>query len=99
VHREFLFLPEALADIQSAYQWYEDQEAGLGQRFLKHLDSTFELIAAFPWNYPLRTKAYRRGFVDKFPYAVYFKLHEEKIVVGYIFHTSRNPKRLPTRLG
>jgi len=94
-----LILPEARADIQSAYQWYEEQEPGLGERFLKHLDATFELIAAFPWNYPVRLKSYRRGFVDKFPYAVYFKLHEEQIIVGYIFHNSRNPSRLPKRLG
>jgi hypothetical protein len=41
---EFVILEEAHEEILSAYHWYEDQKAGLGEKFLKHLDNVYKRI-------------------------------------------------------
>ena len=44
--------PEAEADIDETYRWYEDQQAELGEDFLLALDTTFQRIRQNPNLYP-----------------------------------------------
>jgi len=39
VLRNLIILPEAEQDAAQAYVWYEDQELGLGEEFLRCVDA------------------------------------------------------------
>jgi len=42
--RRFIVRPLAEADLEDAARWYEDERAGLPERFLTDLDETFARI-------------------------------------------------------
>ena len=46
--RTVILLPEAVADVAHAYEWYQCQSPGLGDEFLSCLDSAYALIAEHP---------------------------------------------------
>ena len=67
-----LVRPEAQKGILAAAQWYEDQQSGVGRRFVSEIDAAFMRINSSPEHYPLLYRNLRRALVQKFPYAVYF---------------------------
>ena len=93
-----ILLPEAVTDVANGFDWYEDQEPGLGEKFLRCLDLTYALIAAHPLHYPVRFHSFRRILVRRFPYAVYFEHSEGTVVVHYVFHCGQDPVKLVRRL-
>ena len=42
--RDFIILPEAERDASEAYTWYEQQESGLGEEFLRCVDACIRAI-------------------------------------------------------
>ena len=38
--------PEAEEDLQAAYDWYEEQQSGLGESFLHQIDQAFTTSAS-----------------------------------------------------
>ena len=51
--RRFIVRPRAERDIQSAYDWYESQEPGLGERFLEAVQKRLEAIHRMPRACPM----------------------------------------------
>jgi hypothetical protein len=67
VLRTVTLLPEAVTDVANGYRWYEDQEPGLGEEFLRCVERAYALIAAHPLHYPVRFDSFRRILVRRFP--------------------------------
>jgi plasmid stabilization system protein ParE len=89
-------LQTAIADLEDAYDWYEQQSEGLGDRFIKELEDQLETISKNPNLFAIQFSGkYRFALLKHFPFrVVYHILEQEKYVyVTAIFHTSRNPKR------
>ena len=87
-------LQKAREDMQKSADWYNEQQSGLGQRFLLHVVNTFRLIEANPLHYEEKfSKQFRFARVAIFPFVVVFKIKEDRVVVNAVFHTSRNPKK------
>ena len=96
--REVILLPEAEADLNEAYWWYEEQDSGLGDEFLRCLETAYSRISESPLHYPIRFDDFRRILIRRFPYALYFEYDEKTIVVYYVFHCSQDPGKLLKRL-
>ena len=96
--RTIRVLPEAEGDIEVAYDWYEHQESGLGVEFVLAIEAAYEAIAENPEIYPLRQRGYRSYLVGRFPYSIYYKCDEASVYVVAVFHGSRHPLRLQSRL-
>jgi plasmid stabilization system protein ParE len=93
-----IFAPEALQDIDAAYDWYECQRTGLGEEFLSCVDACIQTICREPEMHEKVHEDYRRALVRRFPYAVFYE-HDRGIVTVYcIFHTSRHPEKWHRRL-
>ena len=92
-----LLKEEAIADIQKAYEYYQDYNDGLGERFLHTLDEYFERIKKDPQHYQIKRKPYREAYIKKFPYLIIYEIEIDTIIVYAIFNTSRNPKRKPKK--
>lgn len=87
-------LRKAREDMQKSADWYDKQQAGLGDRFLLEVVSAFRLIGTNPLHYQERfSKKFRFANVHGFPFVVVFKIKKELVVVNSVFHTSRNPKK------
>jgi toxin ParE1/3/4 len=91
------FEREAEDDALEAYDWYEQQRPGLGMRFRDALDAAVALLAENPRAFPVMYRDLRRVLVERFPYAVYYRIHPSQVSVVAIFHGRRNPRVLQDR--
>lgn len=90
--RRFIVRPLAEADLEDAARWYEDERAGLADRFLSDLDRTFARIRERPFQFPTVAGEVRRALLHTFPYAVYFRVSDQAVVVIAVLHLRRNPR-------
>ena len=89
--------PAAAADIDEAFLWYEAQRPGLGHDFLAAADTLIDVIAEHPLRYPVIRRNTRRALLRRFPYAMFFRIYDEVIVVVACMHGRRNPRRWQVR--
>jgi len=83
--------PRADLDVAAAYQWYESERAGLGLQFLDQLSTAYDRIVADPLRYRDLEAGIRRALLRRFPYAVYFAVESDVVVVLAVLHVSRDP--------
>lgn len=50
----FSLSPKAEADLLEAALWYESQQTGLGEKFIKKVESYFLRIQNYPFHFPLK---------------------------------------------
>ena len=86
------FLPEVVDDAIAGYGWYEAKAAGLGDEFLQLLYSTAGKIPENPLSSQRIHGAIRRCLLRKFPYAIYYRIEGEEVVVLGVFHCARDPR-------
>lgn len=89
--------PAAAADIDEAFLWYQTQRPGLGHEFLAAADTLIDAIAEHPLRYPVVRRNTRRALLRRFPYAMYFRIYDNVIVVVACMHGRRNPRRWQVR--
>ncbi len=66
--KSLLIRAEAEADLDEAYQWYEQQVRGLGAQFLLCVDAVMASIERNPQLYPVVHKGIiRRALTRRFP--------------------------------
>ena len=88
-----ILLPPAKRDVKIAYEWYEEQRAGLGDAFLNRVEECLRNIQRSPNAFqPVANKA-RRAIVKQFPYVVFYRIENKLIYVYSVFHTSQDPKK------
>lgn len=61
--------PKALRDIQRAAEYYNEQQAGLGKRFVNDVKSALDAVSIAPFSRAVRYDDIRFAVLNKFPYA------------------------------
>ena len=89
--------PEAERDLEDAATWYAEERPGLGQEFLDEAVRAFEQIAEEPRLYPFVHRTTRRALIRRFPFAVFYRVEPEFIVVVAVMHGSRDPQHWKQR--
>jgi toxin ParE1/3/4 len=89
--------PSADLDVEAAFEWYENERPGLGMEFLDELRAIYNRIADGPFKYQELRAGIRRALLRRFPYAVYFAIEAEIIVVAAVLHASRDPAQWQRR--
>lgn len=86
--------PSTEQDVYDGYSWYENKQAGLGDRFLESVWERIQDIILYPENYGYSKVPFREAAVDDFPYTIVYRLNKRKrlIFISAIYHTKRNPK-------
>jgi plasmid stabilization system protein ParE len=87
----FIVRPLAEADLEQAANWYDEEQAGLGSRFLTDVDQVFGRIRTMPLQFPVVSDNMRRALLHAFPYAVYFRATNEALLVVAVLHLRRRP--------
>ncbi len=85
--------PAAARDIVGAYDWYEEQQPGLGEQFRAELHVAFGLVQQFGEAGPAVHRDLRRLLVRRFPYALYYRLTDTDVVIRGCFHLRSSPHR------
>ena len=85
----------AQREITEAWNWYEDRQPGLGDRFLKEVRARIEKIEQTPERYPTRFRSYKETPVPVFPFLIIYRINKRKklIRIVSVFHTSLDPKK------
>jgi plasmid stabilization system protein ParE len=65
--------------------------------FLDELRATYNRIADGPFKYQELRAGIRRALLKRFPYAIYFAIEAEIIVVAAVLHASRDPAQWQRR--
>jgi len=90
-------------DLLDAWTWYEDQEVGLGDRFLVAVNATVVRASRWPnaGTPVLRDDRdeviERRVPTNGFPYAVRYRVLAERLVVMAVLHQHRHPDHATDR--
>lgn len=89
---EIVILPSAKSDIESAINWYESRNAGLGKRFLQQVIKAIDSLLDPRKGYGVVYMSLSRVFVKDFPYVIYFKTDSTKnrIVIYAILSEKQN---------
>ncbi len=82
--------PEVFNMLSEAYEWYELQHIGLGERLLENISQTLEKLKHNPHYYSGTTDNFRQVILRNFPYRVVFEIDNMDVIVYAVFHTSRN---------
>ena len=77
-------------------QWYEDRRQGLGEEFGAEVEDAIARIAATPFVFPRVHGETRRAICRRFPYAIYFRILDDDIVVLAV-HGRQDPLRWKSR--
>jgi plasmid stabilization system protein ParE len=83
--------PEAEREIQEAFDWYEERSEGLGLEFLRAADACLSTVRRNPEAFPVVHEQVRRALLRRFPYALFYLLRDDTIVVIACFHIKRSP--------
>lgn len=92
------FFPEVEEDVIGGYVWYEAKSAGLGEEFLRIFYACASEITQNPLLYPKVYSEFRRRLLRRFPYAIYFMIKGDQIIVFGLFHCARDPRTIRTKL-
>ena len=82
-----------------AYDYYEDEQPGVGEKFLTELENCYQKILLNPYAFSFFENPYRQAKLVRFPYVVVYEIEENTIVVFSVFDTNQDPgiKSLATK--
>jgi plasmid stabilization system protein ParE len=90
--------PAVELDVESAFEWYQGEEPGLGFDFAEELRAAYRNILDHPLGYQDLRSGIRRALTRRFPYAIYFSIEGDGIVILAVLHTARNPAEWQRRI-
>lgn len=93
-------LPQAKLDLLNSRKWYNEQQPGLGKRFLLSTELTFDLLQQNPELFAVRFQTIRSAPVRDFPFLIHYNIDQvrKNIIVFAVLHTSRHTKKLIERI-
>ena len=95
---ELVFLFSADADIQTAFEFYEEIQAGRGEVFMRHLDAALSLLRQHPEIAPVYEGRYRRMLIRDFPYGVFYEVQPNRIIIGAVMDLRQDPEAIRRKL-
>jgi hypothetical protein len=89
--------PEVREEVRAAALWYEEQRAGLGDRFVERFDEVVSRLEEAAAMYPVwpgtesAPVPIHKAALDQFPYLIAFERHAERVLVLAVAHAKRLP--------
>ena len=92
-------LASARQDLIDGFTFYERQAEGIGSYFLDSLYSDIESLLVSAGIHPLYFGSYHRLLSKRFPFAVYYRVEDEVILIYAVLDCRRNPAWIRNKLG
>jgi plasmid stabilization system protein ParE len=93
-----LILDAARDDLIEGYDFYETRQQGVGDYFLACLYSDIESLKVFGGIHRTVHKNLHRSLSKRFPFAIYYTVEDDGIIVRAILDCRRNPSWIRSRL-
>jgi len=93
---QIVFRPQAEGEALEVRHWYESRSSGLGEQFIEALEGLIERIAETPLAFPRIHGETRRAVLRRFPYAIYFRVAVDTVVVLAV-HGRQHPSNWRSR--
>ena len=91
-------LSSALEDLYEGRLFYEKQGEGLGEYFFDSLFSDIDSLTLYGGIYP-KVFGYHRLLSRRFPFAIYYRMQEESVVLVFrVLDLRRNPRKIRASL-
>ncbi len=90
-------LTVALGDLQAGRQFYERQQAGLGDYFLDSLFSDIDSLLLYAGIHQ-KVFGYHRTLSRRLPYAIYYRVEGQEIQVWRVLDCRQNPASIAEQL-
>jgi plasmid stabilization system protein ParE len=90
-------LSAAENDLEEGYHFYEAREPGLGSYFLDSLYSDIDSLAYFGGMHRV-IFGHHRQLSKRFPFAVYYRVIDDMVIVFAVLDCRRNPSWTRERL-
>ena len=84
-------------DLEEGYRFYESQADGLGTYFLDTLYSDIDSLAYFAGMHRV-VLCHHRLLSKRFPFAVYYRVVDEAVLVFAVLDCRRNPSWIRAKL-
>src|SRR3569833_691187 len=84
---------QARTDLRAAYDWYEGQCSGLGDEFMAAIAEVLLKMEQNPEAFPFYHRDFHRALTRRFPYIVFFQIHNDAVVVFRVLHGTQEHKR------
>jgi len=84
-------------DLEEGYRFYESQADGLGTYFLDTLYSDIDSLAYFAGMHRV-VLGYHRLLSKRFPFAVYYRVAGDEVIVFAVLDCRRNPSWIRAKL-
>ncbi len=84
-------------DLDDAFVFYEAQEEGLGNYFQDSLFSDIDSIMLYAGIHSIHLNKYRL-LSKRFPYAIYYIIKDETIIVSAVLDCRRSPNWIKNKL-
>jgi hypothetical protein len=91
-------LDQAREDLIEGFHFYEDQQSGVGSKFLSSLYSDIESLRRTAGIHPKAYKVYHRLLSKRFPFAVFYTVQNEAVWIHAIIDCRRSPAWIRRRL-
>jgi len=85
------FHPEAVAELEEAALFYEQQREGLGGRLVVAIEAALLSIQDAPKRWPTFDQEVRRRMVRAFPYFILYSMEPKFILILAVIHAHQRP--------
>jgi plasmid stabilization system protein ParE len=96
--RRLVVRSRARLELAEASDWYDAQNAGLGDELLYAFDTALASVMSNPFQFQVVHGKARRAPLGKFPYRLIYMVTDEEVIILSCFHGRRDPKRWQQRL-
>ena len=91
-------LDAARDDLIAGFDFYEAREQGIGDHFLACLYSDVESLRIFGGIHRRVYKNLQRSLSKRFPFAIYYTIENDAVIVRAILDCRRNPSWIRSKL-
>ena len=88
---KYRFLPPALAELDEAAHYYDQERQGLGDEFLEEIEQSISRILGFPEAWGEMSPQIRRCLTRRFPYGIVYQILDQEILIVAVMHLKRRP--------
>ena len=86
--------PQALDEVNEAFEYYSKISVIIGEKFNKALNNALDTLEINPF-FQIKYKTIRSLPLTAFPYIILYAIKENTILIYSVFHTAQNPGKYP----
>ena len=90
-------LEAASKDLKRGYSFYEEISPGLGSYFIDSLFSDIDSLLLYAGIHSIHYGKYRL-LSKRFPFAIYYEIEDELIIIYAVLDCRQDPKRIEKKL-